>query len=108
MTRCYQCVKEVDYAFGDSRCWRCTRLTPEEVRGEVTKEVVSPEDLGHMLWTDDQLMGGERPDILVQMVVENGLAVCKKCNEFEAGLDVVCARKQESMGRATLQGIGEE
>ena len=34
MTTCYQCEKECNYLFDDSRCWECTRLTPEEVRGE--------------------------------------------------------------------------
>ena len=31
---CYQCEEKVDYLFDDSRCKDCTRLTPEEVRGE--------------------------------------------------------------------------
>ncbi len=31
---CFQCDKEVKYLFADCRCWECTRLTPEEVRGE--------------------------------------------------------------------------
>lgn len=31
---CYQCEKPVDYLFDDGRCKDCTRLTPEEVRGE--------------------------------------------------------------------------
>lgn len=30
---CYQCEKEVDYLFDDSRCADCTRLTPEEIQG---------------------------------------------------------------------------
>lgn len=32
--RCYQCMKPCNYLFGDARCKDCTRLTPEEVRGE--------------------------------------------------------------------------
>lgn len=28
---CYQCEKPTTYLFEDSRCSRCTRLTPEEV-----------------------------------------------------------------------------
>lgn len=32
--RCYQCGRPVDYLFDDSRCDKCTRLTPEEVRGD--------------------------------------------------------------------------
>ena len=32
---CYQCGKP-SYLFDDSRCGDCTRLTPEEVRGEAT------------------------------------------------------------------------
>lgn len=28
---CYQCDGETDYLFPDSRCHRCTRLTPEEM-----------------------------------------------------------------------------
>ena len=31
---CYQCEKRVVYLFDDGRCEKCTRLTPEEVRGE--------------------------------------------------------------------------
>ena len=34
MKYCYQCDAQVTYLFGDGRCGRCTRLTPEEVRGE--------------------------------------------------------------------------
>lgn len=37
MTTCYQCEKEVEYLFEDSRCGECTSLTPEEVRGEVPR-----------------------------------------------------------------------
>ena len=32
---CYQCLKTVKYLFDDSRCKDCTRMTPEEVRGEI-------------------------------------------------------------------------
>ena len=32
---CYQCDKRVDYLFADSRCKDCTRLTIEEVQGNV-------------------------------------------------------------------------
>lgn len=32
---CYQCEKRVAYLFDDSRCKDCTRLTPEEVQGNV-------------------------------------------------------------------------
>ena len=32
--RCYQCNVEVRYLFDDGRCGGCTRLTPEEVRGD--------------------------------------------------------------------------
>jgi hypothetical protein len=31
---CYQCDKPTSYLFDDGRCSKCTRLTPEEVRGE--------------------------------------------------------------------------
>ena len=37
-TTCYQCEKAVRYLFDDSRCKDCTRLTPEEMRGEVSTE----------------------------------------------------------------------
>ena len=30
---CYQCEKEVEYLFDDSRCGKCTRITPDEVQG---------------------------------------------------------------------------
>ena len=90
MTHCSRCMKEAGYLFDDSRCWRCTRLTPEEVRGEVMRKIVAPEDLGHVLWTNDQMIDNDHPDILIQMVVDCDFAVCKKCDEFEAGLDAVC------------------
>lgn len=35
---CYCCDK-VRYLFADSRCYECTRLTPEEVRGEIRDEI---------------------------------------------------------------------
>lgn len=31
---CYECDKPCWYLFDDARCADCTRLTPEEVRGE--------------------------------------------------------------------------
>lgn len=34
MKHCYQCDKPKRYLFADGRCADCTRLTPEEVRGE--------------------------------------------------------------------------
>lgn len=34
MKTCYQCDKEVHWLAPDSRCGDCTRLTPEQVRGE--------------------------------------------------------------------------
>lgn len=34
MKECYQCGKEVHWLAPDSRCGDCTRLTPEQVRGE--------------------------------------------------------------------------
>lgn len=33
---CYQCDK-FRYLFADSRCADCTRLTPEEVRGDIVE-----------------------------------------------------------------------
>jgi len=38
MKYCYQCDAQVTYLFGDGRCGRCTRLTPEEVRGNQPQE----------------------------------------------------------------------
>ena len=32
---CYQCDKPVKYLFPDSRCKDCTRITPEELVGDV-------------------------------------------------------------------------
>ncbi len=32
--KCYQCEKDVHWLASDSRCKDCTRLTPEEVRGD--------------------------------------------------------------------------
>ena len=32
---CYQCDRTCKYLFHDGRCSDCTRLTPEEVLGEV-------------------------------------------------------------------------
>ena len=40
LPECYQCGKQVTYLFDDARCGDCTRLTPEEVRGEDTTEDV--------------------------------------------------------------------
>ena len=31
---CYQCDKLVDWLAPDSRCPKCTRITPEELTGE--------------------------------------------------------------------------
>lgn len=31
---CYQCESKVHYLFDDGRCGKCTRLSPEEVKGE--------------------------------------------------------------------------
>lgn len=38
---CYQCEKEVNWLAPDSRCKDCTRLTPEEVVGKPSCELVS-------------------------------------------------------------------
>ena len=40
-TRCYQCDKPVSYLFPDSRCGDCTRLTPDQIRGD---EPIEDED----------------------------------------------------------------
>lgn len=32
---CYQCGEPTSYLFDDGRCGGCTRLTPEEVKGEM-------------------------------------------------------------------------
>lgn len=32
---CYQCDKHVMWLAPDSRCIRCTKYTPEEIRGEI-------------------------------------------------------------------------
>jgi len=37
MPICYQCDEETTYLFADARCKDCTRLTPEEVVGNVAK-----------------------------------------------------------------------
>jgi hypothetical protein len=42
MKECYQCEKEVNYLFEDSRCLDCTRLTPEEVRGDFMENPPEP------------------------------------------------------------------
>lgn len=42
---CYQCDKRVAYLFDDSRCKDCTRLTFEEVQGNVDS-VQSPDAVG--------------------------------------------------------------
>lgn len=38
MTTCYQCEKEVGWLAPDSRCGQCTRLTVDEIKGEVSVE----------------------------------------------------------------------
>lgn len=46
MLRCYQCSEEVNYLFDDGRGRCCTRLTPEEITGEVSmKSDVTVEDI---------------------------------------------------------------
>ena len=42
--RCYQCDEEVNWLAPDARCGNCTRLTPEEIRGEECIEVPGLED----------------------------------------------------------------
>ena len=37
-TTCYQCERTTDYLSYDSRCDDCTKVTPEEMRGEVSEE----------------------------------------------------------------------
>ena len=37
-TTCYQCERTTDYLYYDSRCLDCTRVTPEEMRGESSEE----------------------------------------------------------------------
>jgi hypothetical protein len=32
--RCYQCLEQTTYLFPDARCGKCTRITPEELRGD--------------------------------------------------------------------------
>lgn len=32
---CYQCEEECNYLFPDARCKDCTRITPEELRGDI-------------------------------------------------------------------------
>lgn len=34
MKKCYQCGEETSWLATDSRCTNCTRVTPEEARGE--------------------------------------------------------------------------
>lgn len=38
MKNCYQCDRETAWLAPDSRCTDCTRMTPEEVRGEYQPE----------------------------------------------------------------------
>ena len=35
---CYECDQEVNYLFDDGRGHCCTRMTPEEVRGDIIDE----------------------------------------------------------------------
>lgn len=32
--KCYQCEEQTEWLAPDSRCGKCTRYTPEEIRGE--------------------------------------------------------------------------
>ncbi|MGQ8866441.1 hypothetical protein ACUTR3_27460 [Bacillus sp. NA_145.1] len=54
---------------------------------------------GHVLYTreDFKNMSGEEMenDITLTLVLYGGLCVCKKCGEFEAGLDKPCNPKKE-------------
>ena len=36
---CYQCEQPAEYLFDDSRCGECTRMTPEEVRGDFIDDI---------------------------------------------------------------------
>jgi hypothetical protein len=36
--KCYQCDEVTNWLAPDSRCGNCTRLTPEEIQGEVPIE----------------------------------------------------------------------
>lgn len=52
--KCYQCDKESEILFDDSRCGDCTAMTPEEVRGEIAiydepEGYVPPESLFELM-----------------------------------------------------------
>lgn len=53
----------------------------------------SPECRGHELYSpvDFTKEEAEKEGQLYVMVVEGGLAVCKKCGDYEAGLDSLCS-----------------
>src|SRR5688572_25723295 len=48
--QCYQCDKEVGYLFGDGRGGCCTRLTKEEITGEVAMEEVAMMNVSNHLF----------------------------------------------------------
>lgn len=50
----------------------------------------------------------EEGDKLYEMVVEGGLSVCKKCGEFEAGLDGGCFPVDKKKLKADLEFLGKE
>lgn len=46
----------------------------------------------HVLWTPEELQWRDKNDPVYKMVIEGGLAVCKICGKFEAGLEHPCLK----------------
>jgi hypothetical protein len=47
----------------------------------------------HVLYTSEDFTSGKiisRNNTLADFVIEGGLSICKKCGEYEAGLDAPC------------------
>ncbi len=99
MQICYQCEAETEYLFDDSRCSKCTRLTPEEIRGEYPENTMTQEN--DIMFTARLvretpkaylLSVGSGPDIWIPKsqvrkfeTAENGPDVCLVVSRWIAG-----------------------
>lgn len=65
MKSCYQCDKEVQWLSPDSRCGDCTRLTPEQVRGEEPMPEEAEQELENFINKYNFKEEGDEEDMIV-------------------------------------------
>ena len=65
MKSCYQCDKEVQWLAPDSRCGDCTRLTPEQVRGEEPMPEEAEQELENFINKYNFKEEGDEEDMIV-------------------------------------------